>query len=88
MPIPVTILTGFLGAGKTSLLNQLIANHPEKKFAIIENEFGEVPIDGDLVIGASDAILNWPMAVFVAPSMANWSKPWKSYLTQGKFSTI
>lgn len=56
MPIPVTILTGFLGAGKTSLLNQLIANYPEKKFAIIENEFGEVPIDGDLVIGASDAI--------------------------------
>jgi G3E family GTPase len=56
MPIPVTILTGFLGAGKTSLLNQLIANHPDKKFAIIENEFGEVPIDGDLVIGASDAI--------------------------------
>ena len=56
MPIPVTILSGFLGAGKTSLLNQLIANHPEKKFAIIENEFGEVPIDGDLVIGASDAI--------------------------------
>lgn len=56
MPIPVTILTGFLGAGKTSLLNQLIANHPEKKFAIIENEFGEIPIDGDLVIGASDSI--------------------------------
>lgn len=56
MPIPVTILTGFLGAGKTSLLNQLITNHPEKKFAIIENEFGEVPIDGDLVIGASDNI--------------------------------
>lgn len=54
--IPVTILTGFLGAGKTSLLNQLIANYPEKKFAIIENEFGEVPIDGDLVIGASDNI--------------------------------
>ena len=56
MPIPVTIITGFLGAGKTSLLNQLIANHPEKKFAIIENEFGEVPIDGDLVIGAQENI--------------------------------
>lgn len=54
--IPVTILTGFLGAGKTSLLNQLIAKHPDKKFAIIENEFGEVPIDGELVIGASDNI--------------------------------
>ena len=39
--IPVTIITGFLGAGKTSLLNNLIRKHPEKKFAIIENEFGE-----------------------------------------------
>lgn len=55
-PIPVTILTGFLGAGKTSLLNQLIARYPEKKFAIIENEFGEIPIDGDLVVGAGETI--------------------------------
>ncbi len=54
--IPVTILTGFLGAGKTSLLNQLIKKHPEKKFAIIENEFGETGIDGGLIKAASDAI--------------------------------
>ena len=54
--IPVTIITGFLGAGKTSLLNKLIAKHPEKKFAIIENEFGETGIDGGLIASAPDAI--------------------------------
>lgn len=54
--IPVTIITGFLGAGKTSLLNKLIGKHPEKKFAIIENEFGETGIDGGLIAATSDAI--------------------------------
>ncbi|NTW25002.1 MAG: GTP-binding protein, partial [Lentimicrobium sp.] len=49
--LPVTILTGFLGAGKTTLLNKLIAKHPESKFAVIENEFGEIPIDNDLIVG-------------------------------------
>ena len=54
--IPVTVITGFLGAGKTSLLNQLIKNHKEKKFVIIENEFGEENIDSELVanIGNED----------------------------------
>lgn len=54
--LPVTIITGFLGAGKTSLLNKLISKHPEKKFAIIENEFGQTGIDGGLIAAASDAI--------------------------------
>lgn len=54
--IPVTIITGFLGAGKTSLLNKLIGKHPKKKFAIIENEFGETGIDGGLITAASEAI--------------------------------
>lgn len=54
--IPVTIITGFLGSGKTTLLNNLIKKHPEKKFAIIENEFGEIGIDGGLIVGASDNI--------------------------------
>lgn len=47
--IPVTVITGFLGAGKTSLLNNLIEAYPEKRFAIIENEFGEANIDSELV---------------------------------------
>lgn len=54
--IPVTIITGFLGAGKTTLLNHLNEKYKEKRFAIIENEFGEIGIDNDLVIGADDGI--------------------------------
>jgi G3E family GTPase len=54
--IPVTIITGFLGAGKTTLLNQLIETNPDKKFAIIENEFGDIPIDQELVVNAKDGI--------------------------------
>lgn len=55
-PIPVTIITGFLGAGKTTFLNQVIRQHPDKRFAIIENEFGDIGIDSELVIGARDGI--------------------------------
>jgi len=48
-PIPVTILTGGLGAGKTTLLNHIITSRSETRFAIIENEFGEIGIDQDLI---------------------------------------
>jgi len=47
--IPVTVITGFLGSGKTSLLNHLISSYPNKQFAIIENEFGKANIDSELV---------------------------------------
>eukprot|EP00668_Euglena_longa_P046556 GGOE01062241.1.p1 GENE.GGOE01062241.1~~GGOE01062241.1.p1 ORF type:complete len:798 (-),score=309.62 GGOE01062241.1:322-2655(-) len=47
--IPVTILTGFLGAGKTTLLNHLLKVQRDKRIAVIENEFGEVPIDNELL---------------------------------------
>jgi len=52
--LPVTILTGFLGAGKTTLLNSLIKSYPDNKFAVIENEFGEIPIDNDLIVGVEN----------------------------------
>ncbi|CEG47588.1 Cobalamin synthesis protein [Plasmopara halstedii] len=47
--LPVTILTGFLGSGKTTLLNHLLTENHGKKFAIIENEFGEVGVDDHLI---------------------------------------
>ena len=45
-PIPVTVLTGFLGAGKTTLLNRILSEQHGRKLAVIENEFGEVGVDG------------------------------------------
>jgi G3E family GTPase len=47
--IPITIFTGFLGSGKTTILKKLIAENPEKKFGLIVNEFGEIGIDGQIL---------------------------------------
>lgn len=54
--IPVTILTGFLGAGKTTVLNQLIRQQTNNRIAVIENEFGEINIDSDLVINTDGSV--------------------------------
>lgn len=56
-PIPVTVLTGFLGAGKTTLLNHLLTQKHGYKCAIIINEFGEISIDNQLVVGVDEEIL-------------------------------
>jgi G3E family GTPase len=53
--IPVGINTGFLGAGKTTLLNNLIREYPGKRFAIIENEFGEIGFDSELVLNVNNS---------------------------------
>jgi G3E family GTPase len=54
--IPVTVLTGFLGAGKTTLVNRILSENHGKRIAVIENEFGEVGVDHELVIGADEEI--------------------------------
>lgn len=55
--IPVTVLTGYLGAGKTTLLNHILRANHGRKIAVIVNEFGEVGIDRQLVIGTDEEIL-------------------------------
>ncbi|KQO43505.1 MULTISPECIES: GTP-binding protein [unclassified Methylobacterium] len=54
--IPVTVLTGYLGAGKTTLLNRILTENHGKRYAVIVNEFGEIGIDNDLVIGADEEV--------------------------------
>jgi G3E family GTPase len=54
--IPVTVLTGFLGAGKTTLLNRILTEQHGQKLAVIENEFGEVGVDNQLVIAGEEEL--------------------------------
>src|SRR5712672_884597 len=54
--IPVTVLTGYLGAGKTALLNRILSEPHGQKYAVIVNEFGEIGIDNELVVGADEEV--------------------------------
>jgi G3E family GTPase len=54
--VPVTVLTGFLGAGKTTLVNRILSERHGRRIAVIENEFGEVGVDQALVIAAEEEI--------------------------------
>lgn len=60
---PVTIITGFLGAGKTTLIRHLLQNPGGRRLAVLVNEFGDVGVDGDLIRACADA--NCPEANIV-----------------------
>ena len=55
--VPVTILTGFLGAGKTTLLNRILKEDHGRKIAVIENEFGEVGVDSEIIEKTDESIV-------------------------------
>ncbi|WP_103729722.1 cobalamin biosynthesis protein CobW [Novosphingobium sp. HII-3] len=53
--VPTTVITGFLGAGKTTLIRHLLQNARGRRLALVINEFGDVGVDGELVKGCNDA---------------------------------
>ena len=48
-PVPLSVIGGFLGTGKTTLLNQLLNNRSGVRFAVLINDFGDIVVDGDLI---------------------------------------
>jgi G3E family GTPase len=55
--VPVTVLTGFLGAGKTTLMNRILTAPQKRRYAVIVNEFGLEDIDGDLIVSADEDLV-------------------------------
>jgi len=56
-PVPVTLLVGFLGSGKTTLANRILSEQHDHRIAVIVNEFGDVGIDGRLIVGVEDNVI-------------------------------
>ena len=56
-PVPVTLLVGFLGSGKTTLANRILSEQHDQRIAVIVNEFGDVGIDGQLIVGVDDNVI-------------------------------
>jgi G3E family GTPase len=56
-PVPVTLLVGFLGSGKTTLANRILSEQHGQRIAVIVNEFGDVGIDGQLIVGVDDNVI-------------------------------
>ena len=67
--IPATVITGFLGAGKTTMIRNLLTNAGGRKIALIINEFGDLGVDGDVLKGCGAEACTAPIVC-----VASWVK--------------
>ena len=76
--LPITIITGYLGAGKTTLVNNLLRNPNGLKLAILVNEFGALAIDEDLIIARDENMISIAGGC-VCLSLIHISEPTRPY---------